>query len=502
MLTAIRKSFTLVDQSGATDLFGNKDANDQLAAVPAEDPAVYDMICQADTIGVFQIESRAQMTMLPRLRPRCFYDLVIEVAIIRPGPIQGGMIHPFLRRRSGQEPENYPNEAIKEVLAKTLGVPIFQEQVMRLAVVAAGFSPGEADHLRRSMASWRWGSGKLERFRTRLIEGMLANGLSREFAEQVFNQIHGFAEYGFPESHAASFALLVYVSSWLKRYHPAAFTAALLNSQPMGFYAPAQLVRDAQNHGVKVLPVDVNHSEYDCTLDNGALRLGMRLVKGTSAGNVAGITQARREKPFSSIAQLARRTGAARGLLARLASADAFRSLGLDRRQAVWAVLGLDDELPLFSGLDIPEPCPPLPPLKLSENVVHDYESVGLSLRAHPLSLIRSDLDRANLMTARQLKSKPHGQWVKVAGLVLVRQRPVTASGVVFMTLEDETGMANLMIGPTIYERFRPVARGSVALAASGPIERQGEVIHLRVRRLETISSLLSSLPATSRDFR
>ncbi|MBU0639946.1 MAG: error-prone DNA polymerase [Planctomycetes bacterium] len=537
-----------------------------LPDIPPEDPAVYDMICRADTVGVFQIESRAQMSMLPRLRPRNFYDLVIEVAIVRPGPIQGGMVHPFLRRRDGLEPVTYPSEAVREVLEKTLGVPLFQEQVMRLAVVAAGFTPGEADQLRRAMAAWKL-HGQIERFQLKLMKGMLANGLSRQFAEQIYKQIRGFGEYGFPESHAASFALLVYASAWLKRYHPAAYTAALLNSQPMGFYAPAQLVRDTSEHGVPVLPVDVNWSAWDCTLEQGsgigdqgsgtpataatqhsdprspipdpstwgqngpALRLGLRLVRGLGAEKVRGLIAAQHETeqnagdhesqtsrylnpvipeslnpsiplPIRSIRQLACCPDVARETLVRLAAADAFRSLGLNRRQALWHILALDGaDAPLFAHLEPDEAPVDLPEMTLDETVVHDYDTLGLSLNAHPIALLRDELNTLKVSQNKRLKTARNGQRVTVAGLVLVRQRPGTASGIVFMTLEDETGVANLVIRPRIWERDRRVARGRVALIAEGAVERQGDVIHVMVRRLHDLSARIANVRPKSRDF-
>ncbi|MFH1109217.1 MAG: error-prone DNA polymerase [Planctomycetota bacterium] len=499
-----------------------------LHAIPSEDPVVYDMICRADSVGVFQIESRAQMSMLPRLKPRCYYDLVIEVAIVRPGPIQGGMVHPYLRRRSGEEAITYPSEAIRTVLERTLGVPLFQEQAMRLAIVAAGFTPGEADQLRRAMGAWRH-NGDIANFRTKLIEGMTGNGLSRDFAERCFEQICGFGEYGFPESHAASFALLVYVSAWLKRYHPAAFCAALLNSQPMGFYQPAQLVRDAIQHGVPVYPVDVNYSGYDCRMANGewrmagrrvpgngrsgidgpsdwgvggpAVRLGMRLVKGISRAQVEGIESAQRDGPFRSVTDLARRSGASRATLARLAAADALRSLGLNRREAVWQVLALSDEPPLLHGLEPTEPAPNLPELSMRDVVLADYDTIGLSLNAHPMSLIREDLNRVSVQPNRVLQCCPKGRRLKVSGIVLVRQRPSTANGIVFCTLEDETGNANLIIRPTVYEKYRRVARGAAALIAEGRVERQGEVVHLQVERLLDASEGLAELQGRSRDF-
>jgi error-prone DNA polymerase len=516
-----------------------------LHTIPPEDPAVYDMVCRADTVGVFQIESRAQMSMLPRLKPRMFYDLVIEVAIVRPGPIQGGMVHPYLRRRNGEELVTYPNEAIREVLQRTLGVPLFQEQAMRLAVVAAGFTPGEADRLRRAMGAWRR-NGDISTFRAKLIEGMKANGLSEEFSQRCFEQISGFGEYGFPESHAASFALLVYVSAWLKRYHPAAFCAAIINSQPMGFYQPAQLVRDAIEHGVTVRPVDVNHSGYDCRLERSrplsvvsrqcssianphppianpestihnpqspipnpqswgasgpALRLGMRLIKGISSAKAEGVERAQCERPFASVADLARRSGASRATLARLAAADAMRSMGLGRREAVWKVLALSDEPPMLSELEAEEPAPELPKQSTADTVFADYATVGLSLNAHPISLIRDELKRLQVQTARVLRRSRRGQKVKAAGLVLIRQRPSTAKGIVFCTLEDETGTTNLIIRPAIFERYRQVAAGAAALLVEGHIERQGEVVHVQAGRIHDLSRALSDLRSVSRDF-
>ncbi len=498
-----------------------------LHTIPPEDPLVYDMICRADTVGVFQIESRAQMSMLPRLKPRSFYDLVIEVAIVRPGPIQGGMVHPYLRRRSGEEQVTYPSPAIREVLKRTLGVPLFQEQAMRLAVVAAGFTPGEADQLRRAMGAWRR-NGDITRFRTKLIDGMKTNGLSEEFAERCFKQICGFGEYGFPESHAASFALLVYVSCWLKRYHPAAFCAALINAQPMGFYQPAQLVRDAREHGVEVLPVDVNYSGYDCRMEEEkgwrdvgtegarsrrpehwgaggpAVRLGMRLIKGLSRTYVDSIEIAQRDRPFTSVADLARRSGATPATLARLAAADAMRSLGLGRRRALWQVLALGrgQDPPLLADCEPDEPEPNLPDPSLAEVVLADYQNLGLSLNAHPLALVRKDLKRMRVAQARTLKHARQGQWLKVAGLVLVRQRPSTAMGIVFCTLEDESGVANLVIRPKVYDRYRAAARAAVALIAEGRIERTNDVVHLQVATLTDMSRALASLSNVSRDFR
>jgi error-prone DNA polymerase len=478
-------------------------ANWTLATIPAEDPVVYDHICRADTVGVFQIESRAQMAMLPRLQPRCFYDLVIEISIIRPGPIQGGMVHPYLRRRANEEPVTYPCLAVKEVLEKTLGVPLFQEQVMRLAMVAAGFSAGEADQLRRAMGAWRR-QGVIEPFRAKLRDGMLARGLPEAFAERLFEQIRGFGEYGFPESHAASFALLAYASAWLHGYYPAAFVAALLNSQPMGFYAPAQLVIDARQHGVVVRPVDINHSTWDCTLEgtgDPALRLGFRLIKGLPEAAANTLTTTRSNGAFRSIRELARRTGWQRSWLARLAAADAFGSLGLHRREALWQVLSLGETLPLFAGLEEEEATPTLPRLTRPGEVVADYDAIGLSLRAHPVSLIRSDLEARQVYTAAAVNAAQDKTPVRVAGLVLMRQRPGTAKGTVFMTLEDETGTVNLVVWPRVWEHYRRLAAEAVALLAVGTAQRSGSVVHVIVRSLENIASYLQNVASRWRDF-
>ncbi|MEZ6243378.1 MAG: error-prone DNA polymerase [Phycisphaerales bacterium] len=505
MLTCIRKSFGLVQSARGRELSIPKVLSDH-----AEDPAVYEMIQHADTVGVFQIESRAQMSMLPRLKPATFYDLVIEVAIVRPGPIQGKMVHPYLKRRCGEEPVSYPSKDIEEVLGRTLGVPLFQEQAMRLAIVAAGFSPDKADKLRRAMAAWRRKSETLESFREELIGGMLQRGYPPDFAERCFEQLKGFSEYGFPESHAASFALLVYVSSWLKRYEPAAFAAALINSQPMGFYQPAQIVRDARDHGVTVRPIDVNHSAWDCTLEDGGetLRLGMRLTKGLRETDAEKIEAAVRDRgPFESIQTLWRASGASVHALQRLAAADAFGSMGLDRRTALWSVKPLrDTPLPLFEQSEAPdeEGGGALPPADARARVFHDYGSTGLSLKAHPVSFIRDELDRIGVTPAQGLRGDllcPQGRRVLVAGVVLVRQRPGTASGVVFVTLEDETGIANLVIWPKVYEQFRRVVRMSRALLVGGRVEREGEVVHVHAERIEAIDAILAGLAATSRDF-
>ncbi len=521
MLSAIHRCFDMIEQHTGQTL--------SMARIPAGDRSVYDMICQADTIGVFQIESRAQMSMLPRLKPRCYYDLVIEVAIVRPGPIQGNMVHPYLRRRSGQETETYPNQAIREVLHKTLGVPIFQEQAMRLAVVAAGFTPGEADQLRRAMGAWRR-PGVIDQFRQKLIRGMQDRGLSPEFAQQVFHQIRGFGEYGFPESHAASFALLVYVSAWLKHYYPAAYVAALINSQPMGFYAPAQLVRDARDHGVTVLPADVNTSDWDCTLvpvftpdpdrpdpdrprsnDNGArptlaLRLGMRLIHGLPLATAQQIMQARNSSGcFTSLQDFARRTQLGQSLIVRLSQADAFGSLQRNRRHALWEALAQEPpgkQLPLLDLLPCQDdPVPDLPPLSAQQDVFADYQTTGLSLKAHPLSFYRPALEQLGVVCAETLRYLHHGRRVSVAGLVLLRQRPGTAKGITFATLEDETGTANLVIHQATWETFYAIARRAPAWIAHGRLERKDSVIHLVVQSLENLSDRLQLLNAKARNF-
>ncbi|HEX9184343.1 MAG TPA: error-prone DNA polymerase [Burkholderiales bacterium] len=486
MLSAIRR---------ALDFLGMR-----LEDVPAEDPAVYAMIQKADTVGVFQIESRAQMSMLPRLRPASFYDLVIEVAIVRPGPIQGGMVHPYLRRRRGEEPVTYPSEAVRGVLERTLGVPIFQEQVMQLAVVAAGFTPGEADQLRRSMAAWKR-KGGLEPFEKRLVEGMLARGYRREFAEGLYRQILGFGEYGFPESHSASFALLVYASAWLKRHHPAAFCAALLNSQPMGFYAPAQLVQDAQRHGVEVRAPDACVSNWDCTLEAGAVRLGLRMVGGLREAAAARIVAARAAGPFASAEDLARRAALDRRDLRCLAQGGALAALAGHRRQAHWAVAGLRPAAGILRDAPLGEPLLELPAPGEGEDIVADYASLGLTLGRHPLALLRGRLQGLKLISAQALAARVHGSRVRAAGLVTCRQRPDTASGVVFVTLEDETGTVNVVVWRDLVERQRRELLGARLLAVDGVIERDGDVVHLVARRLADHSRLLGELLARSRDF-
>jgi error-prone DNA polymerase len=516
MLTAIHRAFDLVAEAGGPTL--------TLATVPAEDPQVYEMISRADTVGVFQIESRAQMSMLPRLRPRCFYDLVIEVAIVRPGPIQGDMVHPYLRRRAGEEPVTYPNDAIREVLEKTLGVPLFQEQAMRLAVVAAGFTPGEADQLRRAMGAWRR-PGVIDEFHRRLVDGMLARGLSRQFAEQVFTQIRGFGEYGFPESHAASFALLVYVSAWLKRHHPAAFTAALLGSQPMGFYAPAQLVRDAQAHGVTVLPADVNASRWHAAIERPspraapAIRLGLEQVYGLGVAAGRRIEVARRDGPFRLPRDLTRRAGLGRDDLLHLARAGALASLGLTRRRAVWEALQCLEKpgrRPLLDGIDEPDEeqdATLLPAATAQQEVIEDYRTGGLSLADHPLAFERERLAATGAVTATVVAAAPEGRRVLVAGIVLTRQRPATAKGMIFLTVEDETAAVNVVVRPDVWEAADHAARRAAVLLVHGRIQRRGAVVHVVATRLEAAvapagvsapplpSSGLASLPRMSRDF-
>jgi error-prone DNA polymerase len=495
MLTAIHKCFDLVEQHHLRQL--------TLANIPHGDAGVYEMICRADTMGVFQIESRAQMSMLPRLRPREFYDLVIEVAIVRPGPIQGDMVHPYLRRRSGQEQVTYPNDAIRDVLHKTLGVPLFQEQAMKLAVVAAGFTPGEADQLRRAMAAWRK-PGLIDSFREKLINGMIARDYGREFAERLFNQIRGFGEYGFPESHAASFALLAYVSAWLKHHYPAEFCVALLNSQPMGFYAPAQLVRNAQEHGVEVRPVDVNFSRWDSTIEAGAVRIGLRMIAGLPQVQAEKIVAAQRHARFSSIDDFAARSGVSPSVVTRLARADAFRSCSLDRRTSLWQTLGQERRAggqPLFVNLDHAESPVALPAMGGRQEVFADYQTVGLSLKAHPISFYRNEMNRLGIVPAAQLANLKNGRFVRVGGLVLVRQRPGTAKGITFVTIEDETGTANLIVRMDVWERFYQVARTASAYIAHGRLQKEKEVIHVLVTKIENLAETLQGLRTQSRDF-
>lgn len=535
MLSCIGKSLELVNN--IRESRGQEKLS--LSTVPAEEPEVYDLLCRADTVGVFQVESRAQMSMLPRLRPRTFYDLVIEVAIVRPGPIVGGMVHPYLLRRAGKERVTYPSEAVKRVLQSTLGVPIFQEQVMQLAMCAAGFSGGEADELRRAMSGWRKNKSLLEEHGKRIVQGMLERGYSREFAQRVFEQIHGFGEYGFPQSHAASFALLVYVSAWLKCYYPQVFAVAILNSQPMGFYQPAQLIADAQRHGVKVLSVDVNYSQWNCVLEGDSLRLGLRLISGLMYKDAEKLVKDRLlNGPYSSVRELWERSGVRVATLRRLAAGDAWGSLGLKRQEALWEIARYREGiLPLFSGLkkedsyDSSQPSDELlPEICLQEQTLIDYEETGFSLKAHPLTFLRSWLNSLGVLAASELlmcvrkggvKSNgektgenrgltpsfsPFERRVRSAGLVLVRQRPPTAKGVVFMTLEDETGFVNLIISPELYESRHETVCYSVALLVEGRLQHASDVVYIQVEKIKDISSLLAiredrGFDGHSRDF-
>ena len=543
MLTAIRRTLDMISARGTPLTMQN-------ILDRGDDPAVYAMIQRADTIGVFQIESRAQMTMLPRLRPAKFYDLVIEVAIVRPGPIQGGMVHPYLRRRQGLEPVSYPSEAVRAVLERTLGVPIFQEQVMQLAIVAAGFTPGEADQLRRSMAAWKK-KGGLEHFHPRLLKGMLERGYTRAFAEQIYQQICGFGEYGFPESHSASFALLAYVSSWLKHYEPAAFLAAMLNSQPLGFYSASQLVQDAQRHGVAVLPADVTVSDWECTLaphEDGspAVRLGLNRIRGLRRESGLQIVEGQTRKPqstsktsltptplpegeglftllppgegpgmreekhrnvtlrhlpFKSIDDLSKRARLTQTNLQRLAQAGALTTLAGHRRNAHWLAAGAQPQPQLFEDIPIIEAPPQLPAPSEGQDIVADYQSTGLTLGRHPLALLRPRLTRMKLITAAALAQLPNGWITRAAGIVTCRQRPGTASGVVFVTLEDETGYINVVVWNTIVENQRRELLSSRLMAVEGEVQREGNVIHLIARRLTDHTRLLGTLATASRDF-
>jgi error-prone DNA polymerase len=495
MLTCIRKAFDLAKAHYGLDL--------TLANIPQDDPAVYEMISHADTIGVFQIESRAQMSMLPRLKPKTFYDLVIEVAIVRPGPIQGDMVHPYLRRRNGEEPIEYPSKELKEILGRTLGVPLFQEQAMEIAIVAAGFTPAEADGLRRSMATFK-AKGLVSQYEKKLVDGMMSNGYTEEFARRVFKQLEGFGSYGFPESHAASFALLVYVSSWIKCYYPDVFAAALLNSMPMGFYQPAQIVIDARKHGVQVLPVDVNLSDWDNRLEEKAgrycgLRLGFRQVKGLKQQDVEALVSAR-QSAFTSIPAL-RDVGVSQAALERLADADAFRSMGMDRRQAMWEASALADRpIGIFTGhqaQSVFEQDIELPKMNAAEHVVQDYASTSLSLKAHPVSFVRSQLQSQHVTCCKDLNSLQDGMIVRVAGLILVRQRPGTASGICFITIEDETGIANLVVFKKLFDFHRKEILRSSLLMVDGKLQREGEVTHVVVRRCYDISGLLRDMSIT-----
>jgi len=516
MLGCMRRAFDLLAQHRGSRL--------DLASIPAEDSDTYEMICHADTIGTFQIESRAQMSMLPRLRPRTFYDIVIQVAIVRPGPIQGDMVHPYLRRREGIEPEEYPQEDLRRVLGKTLGVPLFQEQAMQVAIVCAGFTPSEADALRRSMATFKF-TGGVHHFRDKMITGMVARGYTAEFAAQTFSRIEGFGSYGFPESHAASFALIAYASAWMKCHHPDVFCCALLNAQPMGFYAPAQIVRDARLHGVEVRPVSVNASSWDCTLESTdgkylAVRLGLRMAKGLAHTHADEIVAQHDNAPYRSVEDLWRRAHVPVSALERLAESDAFGALGLDRRQALWAIRGLSDSrLPLFEFEASPplagggrgegefllragiEPPVPLRPMTAGREVVEDYRATGLTLRRHPVSFLRADLTARRIIRCADLANARDGQRLTVAGIVLVRQRPGSARGVLFITIEDETGHANLIVWPSVFDRQRRLVLTAGMLACRGKVQREGEVIHVVADHLTNLSALLRSVGQRGEQF-
>ncbi|AEJ13362.1 MULTISPECIES: error-prone DNA polymerase [Pseudomonas] len=498
MLSALRRCFDLLQRHRGRHL--------TLATIPAEDPATYAMISRAETMGVFQIESRAQMAMLPRLRPEKFYDLVIEVAIVRPGPIQGDMVHPYLRRRLKQEPVTYPSPQLKAVFERTLGVPLFQEQVMELAMVAADYTPGEADQLRRSMAAWKRHGG-LEPHRERLVQGMLRNGYDLAFAERIFEQIKGFGSYGFPESHAASFALLCYASSWLKCHEPAIFTCALVNSWPMGFYSPDQLLQEARRQGIEVRPVDVCHSDWDCTLEPEpgevlAIRMGLRLVRGFAEADARRLEQARAQRPWRDVEDLCLRAGLDSRARAQLAGAGALRALARDRHQARWQVAAVQPQLPLFADIEaLPERTVELPVPSVAEDLMADYQTLGTTLGPHPLTLLRSRLRALGCRSSRELQDVGHGDNIAVAGLVVGRQRPQTASGVTFVTLEDEHGMVNVVVWRDLAERQRRALVGAQLLKVSGRLEQENGVRHLIARRLEDVSPLLQGLDVRSRDF-
>ena len=493
MLTCMKQSFDLLQ--------AHKDISIDLAGIPADDTPTYDMICKADTVGVFQIESRAQMSMLPRLLPRKFYDLAIEVAIVRPGPIQGDMVHPYLRRKNGLEEPDYPNDEVKEILGRTYGVPLFQEHAMKVAVCCAGFTPDEADHVRRSLATFKH-TGGVKNFRDKMLAGMMANGYKAEFAERLIKQLEGFGSYGFPESHAISFAMIAYASSWMKCHHPDVFLCALLNAQPMGFYAPAQLVRDAREHAVEVRPVCVNASHWDCTLEATgvagrlAVRLGLRMVKGLSNADGAKLVLTRAEEPFRSVDEMRWRSGLPVSSLIRLAEADAFLpSLGLARRAALWALKGLrDSSLPLFDGLPSNEPAVALKAMTAGSEVVRDYGHIGLSLRRHPLAFLRGELEQRGIMTCKTATALKDKSLVTLAGMVLVRQRPGTAKNVTFMTVEDESGVANIVIWSRLYEEQRRLILTARMVAIHGQVQKEGEVVHVVARRLTDMSDELDSV--------
>ncbi|WP_312929965.1 error-prone DNA polymerase, partial [Stutzerimonas nitrititolerans] len=499
MLSALRRCFDLVSRYRQQKPW-------TIASIPAEDEATYAMISRADTIGVFQIESRAQMAMLPRLKPETFYDLVIEVAIVRPGPIQGDMVHPYLRRRNGEEPVDYPSEELEPVFKRTLGVPLFQEQVMELAVVAAEYTPGEADQLRRSMAAWKRHGG-LEPHRRRLTERMLERGYTPEFTARIFEQIKGFGSYGFPESHAASFALLTYASCWLKCHEPAAFACSLINSWPMGFYSPDQILQDARRHGIETRPVDVNHSDWDCTLEpNGgeqpAIRMGLRMIRGFRQEAAESIERARCQQPFDDVADLCLRAGLDQRARAQLADAGALHGLAGDRHRARWAVAGVEGQLPLFAGQTTRELPVSLPRPTVGEDLHTDYDTLGTTLGPHPLKLLRAQLRGKRCRSSRELRGIEHGRNVSVAGLVVGRQKPGTASGVIFLTLEDEFGMVNVVVWKDLGERQRRVLVDSQLLRIDGRLEMQHDVVHLIAGRLTDYTPLLAGLDVRSRDFR
>ncbi|MES2146869.1 MAG: OB-fold nucleic acid binding domain-containing protein, partial [Pseudomonadota bacterium] len=534
MLTCCRKAFDLIAAHHGEEL--------ELASVPREVPAVYDMLCKGDSLGVFQVESRAQMNMLPRLKPRCFYDLVIEVAIVRPGPIQGDMVHPYLKRRSGKEavcfpcpsPDHGPPDELERILARTLGVPVFQEQAMKIALDAAKFSPAEANQLRKAMATFR-SRGTIDLLQDKMVGRMVARGYDPEFAERCFHQIRGFGEYGFPESHAASFAHLVYVSSWIKWKYPAAFAAALLNSQPMGFYAPAQIVCDAQDHGVTVLPVDINHSDWDSILEpiavrpersaqrvvegrvartpsqrpstrlrtneGLALRLGLRQIDGLRRDEGERLVGARGARPFGDVEEVKVRARVGVATVQRLASADAFRSVGLDRRAALWDARALKQapDLPLFIAADERDEgaeavAAILPQMPFSEHVVNDYQTVRLSLKAHPMNFLRDHYAGRGFVTADRLRKLRYGQRVSLAGLVLIRQRPGSAKGVCFITLEDETGIANLIVWPDRFAAQRSIVMGARLMVVHGIVQHDESVVHVVASRLEDDGAMLRRL--------
>ena len=484
MLTALGKSLQLISDSRGSPF--------TLQHIPAEDAATYDMLCAADSVGVFQVESRAQQNMLPRLAPRCFYDLVVEVAIVRPGPIQGGMVHPYLRRRQGLEPVHYPGPELRQALQRTLGVPVFQEQVMQISMLAAGFSPGQADGLRRAMAAWRR-KGSLQLWEQRLVDGMVERGYDPEFARQIFAQIQGFSEYGFPESHAASFALLVYASAWIKCHHPAEFLAAMLNSQPLGFYTPSQLVQDARRHGVRVLPVDVCASQWDCTLDDGAVRLGLRLLRGLAQQAAQRLVQARRDAAFADVQELAQRAALGAADMRLLAAADALRSLAGHRRQQVWQAAAVHALPPLLRAATADEPQLQFEPPSEGEDVVFDHAATGLSLRRHPLDLLRPRLG-PRWLAARQLAALPDGAPARACGLVTLRQQPETARGTTFVSLEDETGVVQVICWKDLRQRQRQVLLQARLLAVSGRWQSDGRVGSLLAHRLFDLTPLLGRL--------